>query len=150
MRLSLIVALAFCGLLQESVSAQQTDGPDVVESVQSANPSPDGNAYLLSLTLKGGKRLSLEVPSAEAVKIVDGLSKPAGPGSQKRQVVALVQGISIQADSQGRFVLLQPRTSAGLTEPLAIPIEGADRFLQLFEEKAAEAKANATKKEQHK
>jgi hypothetical protein len=28
---------------------------------------------------------------------------------------------------------------------LAIPIQGADRFLQLFQQKAAETKANAAK-----
>jgi hypothetical protein len=61
-----------------------------------------------------------------------------------------VQTVGIQADAQGKFVLLQPRTSAGSLEALAIPIEGADRFLQLFQQKAAETKANSTKTQQQK
>src|SRR6516165_2304013 len=139
MRLPLIVGLAFCGVAQESAN------PAVVESVISAAPEADGKAYLLSVMLKDGRQLSLQVQAADAVKIIDGLSKTAGPGSQKAQIVALVQSMSIQADAQGRFVLLQPRTNEGPTEPLAIPIQGADRFLQLFQQKAAETKANAAK-----
>jgi hypothetical protein len=122
----------------------------VIERVISASPAPDGKAYMLSVTLKGGERLFLGVPLAEAVKIVDGLTRPVGSGSQKQQVVAVVHGMSIQADPQGRAVLLQPRTSAGPLEPLAIPIEGADRFVQLFQQKAAETKANAGKSQQQK
>src|SRR5262249_9969553 len=144
MRLLLMVCLAFCGLVGWA-SAQESANPAVVESVISAAPEADGKAYLLSVMLKDGPQLSLRVPAADAVKIVDGLSKTAGPGSQKAQIVALVQSMSVQADAQGRFVLLQPRTSDGPTEPLAIPIQGADRFLQLFQQKAAETKANAAK-----
>jgi hypothetical protein len=98
--------------------------------------------------LKGGRRLSLEIPPAEALKIVGGLSKVAGPGSP--QVVALVHSVSMQADAEGRFVLLQPRLSAGPILPLAIPIEGADSFSRLFQQKIAEARVNATKTRQHK
>jgi hypothetical protein len=54
-----------------------------------------------------------------------------------------VQGVSIQAEKQGRFVLLQPRSVEGPLQPLAIPRQGGDRFIQLFEDKLAEAKANA-------
>src|SRR5262249_213608 len=144
MRLILMVCLAFCGLVGLA-SAQESANPAVVESVVSAAPEPDGKAYLLSVTLKDGRQLSLQVRPADAVKIVDGLSKTAVPASQKAQIVARVQSMSVQGDVQGRFVLLQPRTSDGPTEPLAIPIEGADRFLQLFQEKAAETKSNAAK-----
>jgi hypothetical protein len=144
MRLLLIVCLAFCGLVGLA-AAQESANPAVVESVISAAPEADGKAYLLSVMLKDGRQLSLQVRPADAVKIVDGLSKTAGPGSQKAQIVARVQAMSVQADAQGRFVLLQPRTSDSPTEPLAIPIQGADRFLQLFQEKAAETKANAAK-----
>ena len=145
MRVPVIVALAFFGLLLESISAQEIEPPVVVERVISAHPQLDGKAYVLSVMLKGGRQLSFEIPPAEAVKIVDGLSEAAGSGSQKQQVVALVQGMSIQADAQGRAVVLQPRTSTGPLKSLAIPIEGADRFLQLFQQKAAETRANATK-----
>jgi hypothetical protein len=148
MRSLLIVVLAFCWLLPGSISAEENESPAVVESVISANPQPDGKAYLLSLMLKGGRRLSLEIPPAEALKIVGGLSKVAGPGSP--QVVALVHSVSMQADAEGRFVLLQPRLSAGPILPLAIPIEGADSFSRLFQQKIAEARVNATKTQQHK
>src|SRR5262249_28840722 len=144
MRLLLIVGLAFCGLAGLA-SAQESANPAVVESVISAAPEADGKAYLLSVMLKDGGQLSLRVQPADAVKIVDGLSKAAGPGSQKAQIVALVQSMGVQADAQGRFVLLQPRTGDGETVPLAIPIQGADRFLQLFQQNAADAKANAAK-----
>jgi hypothetical protein len=152
MRLLLMACLAFCGLVGLA-SAQESANSTVVESVISAAPEADGKAYLLSVMLKDGRQLSLRVQAADAVKIVDGLSKTAGPGSQKAQIVALVQSMSVQADAQmsvqadaqGRFVLLQPRTNEGPTEPLAIPIQGADRFLQLFQQKAAETKANAAK-----
>src|SRR5262249_40941230 len=144
MRLLMMVCLAFYGLVGLA-SAQESANPAVVESVISAAPEADGKAYLLSLMLKDGRKLSLEVRSADAVKIVDGLSKATGPRSKKTQIVARVQAMGVHADALGRFVILQPRTSGGPTEPLAIPIEGADRFLQLFQEKAAETKANAAK-----
>jgi hypothetical protein len=150
MRVPVIVALAFFGLLPETIAAQEIETPAVVERVISANPELHGKAYVLSVMLKDGRRLSFEIPPAEAVKIVDGLSKAAGSDSQKHQVVALVQSMSIQADAQGRAVVLQPRTSAGPLESLAIPIEGADRFVQLFQQKAAETRANATKMQQQK
>jgi hypothetical protein len=39
----------------------------------------------------------------------------------------------------------RPHIRTGPLEPFAIPIGGADQFLQLFEQKAAETKANAAK-----
>jgi hypothetical protein len=55
MRLPLIIALAFCGLLPGSISAQEKESPAVVESVISANPEPDGKAYVLLVTSRGGE-----------------------------------------------------------------------------------------------
>ena len=138
---AVICALPGTGLAQNGVAA--------VESVVSAAPQADGQAYVLSLKLQDGRQISLQIPPTEAVKIVDGLSKVAGSGSEKRQVVALVQGMSIQADPQGKFVLLQPRTSAGPLEALAIPLEGAERFVQLFQQRAADTRANAARTQQH-
>ena len=87
MRLLLMVCLAFCGFVGLA-SAQESANPAVVESVISAAPEADGMAYLLSVMLKDGRQLSLQVQAADAVKIIDGLSKTAGPGSQKTQIVA--------------------------------------------------------------
>jgi hypothetical protein len=112
--------------------------------VLSASPAEDGKAYALSVLLQDGRRLSLELSPPDAAKIVDGLSKLAGSGPQKQQLVAVVQGVGIQADPHGKFVVLQPRSNAGSLQALAIPLEGADRFLQLFQQKVAETKANVT------
>lgn len=60
-----------------------------------------------------------------------------------------MQGMRIQADPQGKFVLLQPQTIAGPLEALAIPVEGADRFVQLFQQRTADTKANAARTQQH-
>jgi hypothetical protein len=142
MRLFLMTAFALCawpGLIR----AQES--PALVESVISANPQPDGKAYLLSVVLQDGRHLSLEVRPEDAAKIVGGMTKTVGSGPERQQVVALVSGMTITADPQGRFVLLQPSTSAGPLPSMAIPVEGAERFLQLFHEKAVETKANATK-----
>jgi hypothetical protein len=141
MRLLLMIALAVCAW-SGLISAQES--PSLVESV-TANPQPDGKTYLLSVVLQNGRQLSLEVRPADAANIVAGLTKTAGSGSERQQVVAIVQGMTLKADPQGRFVLLQPSTAAGPLPGLAIPVEGAERFLQLFREKADETKANAAK-----
>jgi hypothetical protein len=60
MRVPVIVALTFFGLLP--ASAQEIETPAVVERVISANPELDGKAYVLSVMLKGGRRLSFEIP----------------------------------------------------------------------------------------
>ena len=142
----MIMAIAVCALPGTGLAQ---NGVTAIESVVSAAPQADGQAYLLSLKLQDGRQISFQLQPTEAVKIVDGLSKVAGSGSEKRQVVALVQGMSIQADPQGKFVLLQPRSSAGPLEALAIPLEGAERFVQLFQQKAADTKANAARTQQH-
>jgi hypothetical protein len=55
MRVPVIDALAFFGLLPETISAQEIETPAVVERVVSANPELDGKAYVLSVMLKGGR-----------------------------------------------------------------------------------------------
>jgi hypothetical protein len=139
----LFVAIALCIEPTWLVAQEGVDPSTSVETVVSAGPESDGKAYKLSVKFKNGRQLSIDIPSAEAVKIVDGLSVPAVAGAQKEQIVTVVQGISIQADAQGRAVILLPRGGAGPLTPLAIPIEGADRVLQLLQQKIAEAKANA-------
>jgi hypothetical protein len=117
------------------------------ETVASANAEPRGADYVLSLKLDDGRQLNFQVPQTEALKIVRGLSKPAGPDSEKRQMVTLVHSMGIQADRLGRFVVLQPIGAAGPLGALAIPLGGADRFIQQFQNKAEETKANVTQQQ---
>lgn len=117
----------------------------LVEKTLDANPLPNGKAYRVEFLLKNGKKVSYEIPPSEAVKVADGLSKPAIAGGRKEQVATLVYGMNMQVDSKGLAVVLTPRGRSGPLEPLAIPISGADQFLALLQTKIAEAKANATK-----
>jgi hypothetical protein len=135
----LILALAVCAL--PGMGLAQDSGVVAVESVISANPAADEKTYSLALKLQDGRQLSLQIPPAEVIKILSGFSKTAAPGS----VVLLVQSVSMLADAQGRFVLIQPRINSGPILPLAIPIEGVDGFLQLLQQKSVEAKTNAAK-----
>ncbi len=138
MRLSRVAMMAgiVCAV-SGAVWAQDIGNPAVVESVTGATPQPDGHSFLLNLTLKGGQRLALQVPSTEALKIVDGLSK------SKEQIAAVVQSIDVQAEKQGRFVVLLPHSTKGPLEPLALPVNGGEQFIQIFQQKLADAKASA-------
>src|ERR1700760_1624783 len=69
--------------------AQENTNRVVVASVVGVNPQPDGQSYLLTVILGNGQHLSLQVPSAEAVKISDGLTKTAGTGASKSQIVTI-------------------------------------------------------------
>lgn len=138
MRLSRVAMMAgiVCAL-SGAAWAQQIDNTAIVESVTGATAQPDGHNFVLNLTLTGGQKLALQVPSTQAVKIVDGLSK------SKEQVAAVVQSINVQAEKQGRFIVLQPHSTNGPLEPLALPVNGGEQFIQILQQKLAEAKANA-------
>jgi hypothetical protein len=116
-----------------------------VEKVVNANPEADGKAFRVDLLLKNGRQVSYQFSPPEALQIADGLSKPASPGAQKLQVAALVYGMTIQADPQGRAVIMTPRDEKGNLQALAIPLIGADQLLETLKEKIAEAKAFAAK-----
>jgi hypothetical protein len=150
------LALTLCGLaaLCGGALAQQrsADTPPInskatpVEKVVNANPEPDGKAYRIDLLLKNGRQVSYEISPQEALKIADGLSKPAAPGAQKEMVAQLVYGMMIQADPQGRAIVITPRdSSGGNLQSLAVPLTGADELLKVLTEKIAEAKAFAAK-----
>ena len=53
--------------------------------------------------------------------------------------------MTVQANSQGRAVILTPRNEKGNLQVLAIPLIGADQLLETLKEKIAEAKAFAAK-----
>jgi hypothetical protein len=140
---------ALCGpalAQQPSADASPIKGKATpVEKVISANPEPDGKAYRIDLLLQNGRRVSYEIPPAEALKIADGLSKPATAGAQKDMVAQLVYGMTIQADPQGRAIILTPRDSSGNLQSLAVPLTGADQLLEVLKAKIDEAKAFAAK-----
>lgn len=118
---------------------------EAIAEVMNANPEPDGSAFRLDLLLKNGRHASFALTPQEARQIADGFSKPASPGAQKLEVAALVYGMIVQADPQGRAVILTPRDEKGNLQSLAIPLTGADELLETLKEKIAEAKAFAAK-----
>jgi hypothetical protein len=145
MRLALIATFALCNMLVPLAAEEAADSL-AAASVLSAGADPDGKGYVISLSLENGRQVSIRVPPAEALKIVEGLSKAVTSGPQgQQQVVAVVKSINITADERGRVVVLTPHIRTGPLEPFAIPISGAAQFVQLFQQKAAETKANAAK-----
>jgi hypothetical protein len=118
-----------------------------VAKVVNANPEPDGKAFRIDLVLKNGRQVVLELSPSDALQVADGLSKPAAPGAQKLEVAALVYGMTIQADPQGRAVILTPRNEKGDLQALAIPLTGADQLLETLKEKIGEVKAFAAKQQ---
>jgi len=142
--LASLCGVAFAQQVSKGAAAKAMPA-EKVEKVLGADPEPDGKAYRIELELRGGKRVSYEIPPAEAVKIADGLSKQAVAGGQKQQVATLVYGISVQADSKGEAVILSPRGRSGPLEPLAIPLIGAGAFVTLLQSKVDEAMVNAAK-----
>ena len=87
--------------------------PTPIEKVLDANPEPNGKAYRINLLLRDGTRVAYEIPPSEAVKIADGLSKPAIAGGQNRQVATLLDGMTVQVDSKGEAVILGRHKTAG-------------------------------------
>jgi len=119
--------------------------PTPIEKVLDANPEPDGKAYRLDLLLKEGTRVAYQIPPSEAAKIADGMSKPAVAGGQNMEVATVVSGMIIQVDSEGKAVILTPRSQSSVMEPLAIPINGAKLLVRALKRKIAEAKTTAAK-----
>jgi hypothetical protein len=113
----------------------------LVEKVIYANPVPEKKLYRVEFQLGAGKMVSYEISPPEALKIADGLSKPATAGSEKQQVATVVYGMNIQPDSKGQALIISPRGRSGPLEALAIPISGADQFVSLLQAKIAEARA---------
>jgi hypothetical protein len=118
-----------------------------IAKVINANPDADGKTFRLDLLLKNGRRVSYVFQPAEASQVADGFSKPAVAGAQKLRVAELVYGMMIQADPQGRAVILTPRNQTGELQSLAIPLTGADQLLETLREKIAEVKAFSAKQQ---
>ena len=119
--------------------------PTPIEKVLDANPEPDGKTYRLDLLLKEGTRVAYQIPPSEAAKIADGLSKPAIAGGQNRQTATIISGMTIETDSEGKAVILTPRTQSNVMEPLAIPISGAKLLVRALKKKIVQAKRTAAR-----
>jgi hypothetical protein len=123
--------------------------PTPIEKVLDANPEPDGKAYRLDLLLKEGTRVAYQIPPSEAAKIADGMGKPAIAGGQNKQVATIISGMTIETDSEGKAVILTPRSQSNVMEPLAIPISGAKLLVRALKTKIAQAKRTAAKQPKH-
>jgi hypothetical protein len=101
MRLLLIAAFALYNMFSP-LFAEENAASVAADKVLSASADADGKNYTISLALENGRQISLRIPPAEAVKIVDGLSKTVTSAPQKQQIVAVVQTINLKADNRGR------------------------------------------------
>ena len=143
MRLLLIAGFALYNMMGALVAEEATSSM-AADRVLSAGADTDGKGYTISLSLENGRQISIRIPPAEAIKIVEGLSKTA-TSAQKQQIVAFVQTINLKADSRGRAIILTPHVRTGPLDSFAIPIGQADQFMQLFQKVTAETKSNAAK-----
>ena len=144
MRLLLIAGFALYNMIGPLV-AEETVTSIAADRVLSAGADADGKGYTISLSVENGRQISIRIPPAEAIKIVEGLSKTTTSAPQKQQIVAFVQTINIKADTRGRAIILTPHVRTGPLDTFAIPIGQADQFIQLFQRITAETKANAAK-----
>ena len=87
-----------------------------VEKVLNANPEADGKASIFYLARGSG--WPIRFSPSEAAKIADGMSKPASAAGQNKQVATIVSGMTIQTDSEGKAVIVSPRSQSGVLEPL--------------------------------
>ena len=147
MRLLLIAAFALYNMFSPLFGEENATSV-AADKVLSASADADGKNYTISLALENGRQISLRIPPAEAIKIVDGLSKTVTSAPQKQQIVAVVQTINLKADNRGRAIILTPHVRTGPLDTFAIPIAQADQFIELFQKVAAETKANAGKTRQ--
>jgi hypothetical protein len=144
MRLFLVAAFTLYSMIGP-LFAEEAATSVVADKVLSAGADADGKNYTISLSLENGHQISIRIPPAEAIKIVEGLSKTATSASQKQQIVSVVQTINIKADTEGRAIILTPHVRTGPLDTFAIPIGRADQFIELLQKVAAETKANAAK-----
>ena len=90
MRLLLIAGFTLYTMMGPLVAEEATSSM-AADRVLSAGADADGKGYAISLSLDDGRQISIRIPPAEAIKIVEGLSKTATSAPQKQQIVAFVQ-----------------------------------------------------------
>jgi hypothetical protein len=64
---------------------------------------------------------------------------------QKQKEATIVSGMTIEIDSEGKAVIVAPRSESGALEPLAIPISGAKLLVDTLVVMIAEAETVASK-----
>jgi hypothetical protein len=126
-----------------AASAQTQEQHAVVHQLVGSAPRPDGT-HSLTFALKDGTRLTLDVPKEETIKVISGLSVPTGDGRAKQEVVAVVQKMAIGVDPTATAIVMIPISSVGPLQALAIPIAGAESFVQLFQKRLGEARAKSS------
>ena len=141
MRIGLAVAVSV--LMGASAGcAQAQEQHVVVRELVGSVPRPDGT-HSLTLALNDGSRLTVDVPKAETVKVISALSAPTGDGPAKQEVVAVVQKIAIGTDEKATAIIMIPVSNVGPLQGLAIPLSGAEAFVQLFQKRLGEARAKS-------
>ena len=63
----------------------------------------------------------------------------------KQKEATIVSGISIEINSEGKAVIITPRSKYGVLEPLAIPISGAKHLVDALVVAITQAEAAAAK-----
>jgi hypothetical protein len=63
----------------------------------------------------------------------------------KQKEATIVSGMSIEIDSEGKAVIITPRSESGVLEPLAIPISGAKHLVDALVVMITQAEAAAAK-----
>ena len=74
MRLLLIAGFALYNMMGPLV-AEEAASSMAADRVLSAGADADGKGYTISLSLENGRQISIRIPPAEAIKIVEGLEQ---------------------------------------------------------------------------
>ena len=114
----------------------------VVQGLTQSGTRSDGT-HSLSFSLGDGSKLTVDVPKDQTLKIISALSAPSVDAGSKQEVVAVVQRMAIGADEKGTSVIIIPLSVVGPLQALAIPVSGAEQFIQLFQQRLGEARAKA-------
>ena len=63
----------------------------------------------------------------------------------KQKEATIVSGMSFEIDSEGKAVIITPRSESGVLEPLAIPISGAKHLVDALVVMITQAEADVAK-----
>ena len=143
MRTGIVLTAAVGRLAVTSVGHSQPREQHVVVQGLTKSATRSDGTHSLSFSLADGSQLTLDVPKDQTLRIMSALSAPTGDGASKQEVVAVVQRMAIGADEKGTSVIMIPLSVVGPLQALAIPVSGAEQFIQLFQQRLGEARAKA-------
>jgi hypothetical protein len=63
----------------------------------------------------------------------------------KQKEATIVSGMSIEIDSEGKAIIITPRSESGVLEPLAITIDGAKHLVDALVVMITQAEADVAK-----